>query len=256
MTSRFITSPNSRRRNRTAFAGALLAVAALSLAACDDVDFRSGEGNDDFRSSSASSSSSPSSSSPYAEDWESSDPMLREDDLNFTYEQASTFEDEDLTRAGCLAAIDTLTQNVERQMAVMFTTDNPFDSPFVKHQVLEFASDGSAENALKEWESAAAACESIEYYENDSRLTLDVATDNDKYSGSVDAEVNLLATGGVDTDNFGMDVNQWISAARVGRHLSIIQVLDLDDDDAADEGRRLTELTANRLDAWAGDTDN
>ncbi len=185
--------------------------------------------------------------------WGAGHPLLREDDVGLGYrDDPPSGEDGDLTRAGCLSAVDALGTRAVREMAATFTTDNPLDSLVITHTVLEYDDGSGSADALAGWQDTVTNCDTVEYAQQDSTLRLDVVTDTERHGQAVTEEVNLIATGQIDSDSVDVDVSQWVSVAQVGNHLSVVQVLDFDDSDAIDEGRRLARLTADRLAAWTG----
>jgi len=184
---------------------------------------------------------------------DSAHPLLRADDLGLGYRDDPAPGDDDLTRAGCLSALELLGSGASRRSTVTFTTENPFRSPIVKHTVLEFGDADGAGRALARWHDTAAACDAVRFAQDDAVLRLDVTTDTDRHGKAVAEEVNLIATGEVDSDSLDVGVSQWASVARVRDRLSVVHVLDFDHRDAVDEGRRIARLTADRLERWADD---
>ncbi len=185
---------------------------------------------------------------------DSGHPLVRADDLGRGYrDDPAPGKDDDLTRAGCLSALELFGSGASRRSTVTFATDNPFRSPIVKHTVLEFGDADGAGRALARWHDTAAACDAVRFAQDDAVLRLDVTTDTDRHGKAVTEEVNLIATGEVDSGSVDIGVSQWASVARVRDHLSVVHVLDFNHRDAVEEGRRIARLTADRLERWADD---
>ncbi|MGY1698018.1 MULTISPECIES: hypothetical protein [unclassified Geodermatophilus] len=179
-------------------------------------------------------------------------PLLRADDVGPDHRvDPDPAADDDLTRAGCLSAVDALGAGATERWSVTFTTDDALGGVVVAHTVLGFDDPAAAAGALDGWRGTATSCHAVEHVEQDATLRLDVTTDTEPHGRAVTEEVNLVATGEVDSGPVDVGVSQWVSVARVEDHLSVVRVLDLVDDDAADEGRRLARIGADRLDAWA-----
>ncbi|GAB2759631.1 hypothetical protein GCM10027039_19700 [Terrabacter koreensis] len=186
--------------------------------------------------------------------WTGPSPLLTKDDLPLGYSNDASADEEDLTEAGCLSAVTSLASTATDRRTATLTTPNPFNSSIVKHSVLTFAGDTEASAALGTWLRAARQCSRVEVPtmdENLSTLRLTVRNDTVRHGDAVVAEGNLIATGKVDSEHIDVDISQWISVAQVRHHLSVVQVLDFNGEDAVENGQRLAGLTAERVAGWA-----
>lgn len=181
-------------------------------------------------------------------DAQAADALFTLDNLGEDWIESTDDDDDDASGLGCL-------EGVASGPAVRAKTEQErgFEMveaglPAVVHLVESHSSVATASKGIDRLRNGLEDCQVVESTDDDgTTVRLEVAVDTDKTSDMADEQINLAATGTVNSDGFELPMGLWISVVRIDNHVTLVSYADLDAESGEGPSDHYARVATERL---------
>lgn len=165
-------------------------------------------------------------------DAQAEEALLTQADVGDEFSEVPDEEDDDETTLGCLDEIEGITDEdaAEAEAEVTFEAVGETGLPTISSGVASFASEQELADAFDAIRAALADCTSIEETDEDGlRTFLELSTDEEQVSDSVDDQINIDAVGSISSGQFEAPLGFYVSMVRIDNNAAFVLYGDLSD---------------------------